>query len=166
MTLIGMLLVQALTSFIATCAFGIIYNIPKKPLIHGGFIGLVSWIIYFLIYQWNGNDFAATFFAAFVIAVMSHIFARLCKNPVIIYSVSGIIPLVPGGLTYTVMNRAVGDQYSLALHLGEKAFVLSGAIAMGLIFAEVLYPLTKGVMQTLLPSEDRKSNVKQVFFHK
>jgi uncharacterized membrane protein YjjB (DUF3815 family) len=136
-------LVQAVTSFIATCAFGIIYNIPLKPLLHGGLIGSISWLIYFFLYQSSGNDFLATFVASFVIALMSQIFARLCKNPVILYSVSGIIPLVPGGLTYTIMSRAVGDNYNLAIHLGEKAFVLSGAIAMGLIFAEVLYQIFK-----------------------
>nr|WP_188805222.1 threonine/serine exporter family protein [Sporolactobacillus putidus] len=137
------LIVQAVTSFLATAAFGIIYNIPRRPLIHGGLIGMVAWLIYFFLYGWSGNDFAATFAASFVIALLSQIFARRFKNPVIVYSVSGIIPLVPGGLTYTVMSRAVVDQYSLALHLAEKAFVLSGAIAMGLIFAEVLYQIFK-----------------------
>ncbi|WP_338326017.1 threonine/serine exporter family protein [Sporolactobacillus shoreae] len=136
-------LIQSMTSFIATCAFGIIYNIPRKPLIHGGLIGAIAWLIYFFLYQWNGNDFVATFAASFVIALTSQIFARLYKNPVIVYSVAGIIPLVPGGLTYTVMSRVVGDHYDMAIHLAEKAFVLSGAIAMGLIFAEVLYQIFK-----------------------
>ncbi|MFT8316944.1 MAG: threonine/serine exporter family protein [Sporolactobacillus sp.] len=161
MTWYLMLLVQSITSFLATCAFGIIYNIPKKPLIHGGLIGMIAWLIYFFIFRANRNDFAATFAAAFVIAVLSHIFARLRKNPVIIYSVCGIIPLVPGGLTYTVMNQAVGDKYNLALHLGEKAFVLSGAIAMGLIFAEVLYPLTKKVFPMKRKKIHRRTTILQ-----
>lgn len=161
MTWILILLIQSVTSFLATCAFGIIYNIPRKPLIHGGLIGMIAWLIYFFIFRWNGNDFAATFGAAFVIAVLSQVFARLCKNPVIIYSVCGIIPLVPGGLTYTIMNRAVGDHYNLALHLGEKAFVLSGAIAMGLIFAEVLYPLTKKMLPLRIKKIHHHSSIFQ-----
>lgn len=135
--------VQAVTSFLATCAFGIIYNIPRRPLVHGGLIGMVGWLIYFFLYQYNGNSFAATFAAAFTIALLSQIFARLFRNPVIVYSVAGIIPLVPGGLTYSVMSQAVDDQYNLAIQLGEKAFVLSGAIAMGLILAEVIYQTIK-----------------------
>ncbi|WP_193437468.1 threonine/serine exporter family protein [Sporolactobacillus pectinivorans] len=138
-----MFAVQSVTSFLATCAFGIIYNIPRKPLFHGGLIGMIAWLIYFFLYQWNRNDFVATFAASFVVALMSQVFARLYKNPVIVYSVAGIIPLVPGGLTYSVMSQVVGDQYNLAIHLAEKAFVLSGAIAMGLIFAEVLYQIFK-----------------------
>ncbi|MDD9148530.1 MULTISPECIES: threonine/serine exporter family protein [unclassified Sporolactobacillus] len=143
MNLISILIVQSVTSFLATAAFGIIYNISWKPLIHGGLIGMAGWLIYFFLYKWSGNAFAATFAASFAIALLSQIFARRYKNPVIVYSVSGIIPLVPGGLTYTVMSQAVVDQYSLALHLAEKTFVLSGAIAMGLIFAEVLYQIFK-----------------------
>ncbi|MFT8872388.1 MAG: threonine/serine exporter family protein [Sporolactobacillus sp.] len=141
--------VQAAASFVATCGFGVIYNIPFKSLIHGGFIGMAAWLIYFFLYEWVGNTFGATFVAAFAIAVASHVCARLFRQPVIIYSVSGIIPLVPGGLTYSVMNQAAHDQYSLALHLGEKAFVLSGAIALGLMLAEVLHPLIKKATQHL-----------------
>ncbi|MCI1883174.1 MAG: threonine/serine exporter family protein [Sporolactobacillus sp.] len=141
--------VQMITSFIATCAFGIIYNIPPKPLVHGGLIGAGAWLIYFFLFRMTANDFAAIFVASFVIALTSQIVARIGKNPVIVYSVAGIIPLVPGGLTFTVMSKAVEDQYTLALHLAEKALVLSGAIAMGLIFAEVLFrslvrPLLRG----------------------
>ncbi|RYM05112.1 threonine/serine exporter [Sporolactobacillus sp. THM7-7] len=132
-------LIQSITSFLATASFGIIYNIPRRPLIQGGLIGMVAWMIYFALVAWRENDFLATMTASFVIAILSQIFARIYKNPVTLYSVSGIIPLVPGGLTYTVMRHAASDQYEMAIHLGEKALVLSGAIAMGLIFAEVLY---------------------------
>ncbi|RYL94980.1 threonine/serine exporter [Sporolactobacillus sp. THM7-4] len=134
-----MLAGQSIASFLATCAFGVIYNIPRKPLAQGGLIGLIGWLIYFILMTWRGNEITATMAASFIIAVLSQIFARIYKNPVIVYSVSGIIPLVPGGLTYTVMSRAVIDQYDAAFHLAVKAFVLSGAIAMGLIFAEVIY---------------------------
>lgn len=153
--------VQSVTSFLATCGFGIIYNIPRKPLIHGGLIGMIAWLIYFFGYQWNGNDFAATFAASFVIALLSQVFARLFKNPVIVYSVSGIIPLVPGGLTYTVMKQAVGDQYNLALHLGGKALILSGAIAMGLIFAEVVYQIFKRNYRKVQARSDRSMTVRK-----
>lgn len=42
-----MIVQQLLTSFIASAAFGIIFNIPKKLLINCGFVGMVGWIIYF-----------------------------------------------------------------------------------------------------------------------
>jgi uncharacterized membrane protein YjjB (DUF3815 family) len=137
--------IQSITSYLATCAFGIIFNIPFKPLLHGGLIGMVAWLIYFFLFQYSGNDFVATFAASLVIAIMSQIFARVCKNPVILYSVSGIIPLVPGGLTYSVMSRAVNNNYDIAIYFAEKVFVLSGAIAMGLIFAEVIYQIFEKV---------------------
>ncbi|MCO7126811.1 threonine/serine exporter family protein [Sporolactobacillus shoreicorticis] len=133
--------IQSITSYLATCAFGIIFNSPFKPLIHGGLIGMIAWLIYFFLFHFSGNDFIATFAASLVIALMSQIFARLCKNPVILYSVSGIIPLVPGGLSYSVMSRAVDNNYDVAIYFAEKVFVLSGAIAMGLIFAEVFYQI-------------------------
>ncbi|MCL1631918.1 threonine/serine exporter family protein [Sporolactobacillus sp. CPB3-1] len=141
MHLLLVISVQSITSYLATCAFGIIFNIPFKPLLHGGLIGMIAWIIYFFLFQSTGNDFTATFAASFIIAIMSQIFARVCKNPVILYSVAGIIPLVPGGLTYSVMSGAVGNNYEVAIYFAEKVFVLSGSIAMGLIFSEVLFQI-------------------------
>lgn len=69
--------------------------------------------------------------------------ARAYKTPITIFSVSGIIPLVPGGLAYEAMRHVVVNDYNMAIQLAAKAFMLSGAIAMGLVFSEVINQLTK-----------------------
>lgn len=92
-----MIVQQLLTSFIASAAFGIIFNIPKRLLINCGFVGMAGWIIYFLFAEQRIDDVVATFIASFFVAMISSIFARIYKTPVTIFSVSGIIPLVPGG---------------------------------------------------------------------
>ncbi|MNJ77988.1 hypothetical protein D3C77_756170 [compost metagenome] len=65
-------------------------------------------------------------------------FAKLCKKPVILFSVSGIIPLVPGGLAYDAMRHFVINEYNVAVQLATQAFLISGAIAIGLVMSEVL----------------------------
>ncbi|WP_262393029.1 threonine/serine exporter family protein [Sporolactobacillus inulinus] len=151
-----MICVQSIASYLATCAFGIIFNIPFKPLLHGGLIGMIGWLIYFFLFQNTGSDLLATFAASLVIAMMSQVAARLWKNPVTLYSVSGIIPLVPGGLSYSVMSRAVDNNYDIAIYFAEKVFVLSGAIAMGLVLAEVIYQLVQKIKEMVPQKTDNR----------
>jgi uncharacterized membrane protein YjjB (DUF3815 family) len=132
------ILAQLFTSFIATGAFGILFNAPKQTLIKCGFIGMGGWIIYYLLENNNHNAVMATVTAAFFVGVISHVLAKVYKTPVIIYSVAGIIPLVPGGLAYDAMRNFVENNYNEALNLAAQAFMLSGAIAFGLVLSEVM----------------------------
>lgn len=129
---------QLVTSFIASSAFGIIFNAPFKTLIKCGFAGMVGWITYIILFKWTEDSVLSSIIASFFIAIISQYFARVYKTPVIIFNVSGIIPLVPGGLAYDAMRRVVENDYQAAIPLAAKAFMISGAIAIGLVFSEVI----------------------------
>ncbi|MBD7966616.1 threonine/serine exporter family protein [Paenibacillus gallinarum] len=128
---------QGLTSFIASLLFGLIFNAPKNMLIPCGTVGMLSWLIYFVI-EPGYQAVSATLAATVVIGVMSQFFARKYKQPVIIFSVAGIIPLVPGGLSYNAMRYFVQNDYSTAVEHAAKALILAGTIAVGLVLSEVL----------------------------
>jgi uncharacterized membrane protein YjjB (DUF3815 family) len=138
-----MIIEQLVTSFVASAAFGIIFNVPKKLLLNGGLVGMVGWLIYFLFVEYDFDSVIATFVAAFFVAIISQLFARLYKTPMTIFSVSGIIPLVPGGLAYEAMRHVVFNDYNTAIQLAAKAFMISGAIAIGLVFSEVINQIIK-----------------------
>ncbi|WP_318505890.1 threonine/serine exporter family protein [Bacillus sp. T3] len=133
-----MIVEQLITSFISTAAFGILFNVPKNTLIKCGLVGMLGWLIYILLANNGVNIVMATLVASFFVAVISQVFARRFRSPVIIFSVSGIIPLVPGGMAYDAMRHFVENDYSSAINLAAKSTMLSGAIAMGLIFSEVV----------------------------
>ncbi|RRJ64211.1 threonine/serine exporter [Paenibacillus oralis] len=131
------LIVQLLTSFIASAAFGILFNTPKRTLLQCGFSGMIGWVAYVLLEQRTDAIFA-TVAATFIVGVISLLFAKYYKKPVIIFSVAGIIPLVPGGLAYDAMRKFVENEYNLAVQLAAQAFLISGSIAIGLVLSEVL----------------------------
>lgn len=134
-----MMVEQLVTSFIASAAFGIIFNVPKQAILKCGFAGMIGWIIYITLERQYGFDTVlATVIAAFFIAVVSQFFAKIYKTPIIVFNVSGIIPLVPGGLAYDAMRHFVENDYNTAIQLAAKAFMISGAIAIGLVFSEVI----------------------------
>jgi uncharacterized membrane protein YjjB (DUF3815 family) len=129
---------QLITSFIATAAFGVIFNAPKETLVKCGLVGMGGWLIYYILEDYSRDAVLATLTATVFVGVVSQQLAKFYKTPVIIFSVAGIIPLVPGGLAYDTMRNFVENDYQLALSLGAKVTLLSGSIAFGLVFSEVI----------------------------
>ncbi|MBS4193010.1 threonine/serine exporter family protein [Bacillus sp. FJAT-49705] len=135
------MIVHLITSFVATAAFAILFNAPKKTLFQCGFVGMAGWFVYISLVEYDYDAVLASFIAAFFIAIISQIFAKMYKTPIIIFSISGIIPLVPGGTAYDAMRHFVENDYNTAIQLAAKAFMISGAIAVGLVISEVLNQL-------------------------
>ncbi|MDC3416913.1 threonine/serine exporter family protein [Aquibacillus salsiterrae] len=133
-----MVIEQLLTSFFAAAGFGVLFNAPKKTLIQAGVVGMLGWIIYYMLVYYGVDAVPATVLASVVIAILSQLFAKMYRTPIIIFNVSGIIPLVPGGLAYDAMRNFVENDYSTAVQYAAKAFLISGAIAIGLVFSEVI----------------------------
>lgn len=136
---------QLITSFLATGAFGIIFNAPKETLVKCGLIGMGGWMIYYLLMGYTDNAVFATLAATVFIAVLSQELAKFYKTPVIIFSVAGIIPLVPGGLAYDAMRNIVENDYNTAIALAARVFMIAGAIAFGLVFSEVINQVMKKI---------------------
>ncbi|MFC6231195.1 threonine/serine exporter family protein [Paenibacillus allorhizosphaerae] len=133
-----MMIEQLLTSFAASAAFAILFQAPKRTLLQCGFVGMAGWLLYISFMEMSTDPILATLYASFFITVLSLVFAKLYKTPIIVFNVAGIIPLVPGGLAYDAMRNVVENRYDIAVQLGFKAFLLSGAIAAGLFFTEVI----------------------------
>ena len=135
------MITHLITSFVATASFGVLFNAPKKSLLKCGFVGMAGWLVYILLVNKQFDAVVASLIASSIIAFISLFFAKMYKTPVIIFSVSGIIPLVPGGLAYDAMRHFVENDYNSAMQLAAKAFMISGAIAVGLVVSEVLYQI-------------------------
>lgn len=126
--------VPCICSFIACCAFGIQFNIRFNHLIAASVGSLVSQLIYSLLEINSFDAIPCYFISAAAVAAYSEIMARCCKAPVNMYLIVGIIPLVPGGLTYYTMLALVMGDNDTFLDRGVDAFAAAGSIAMG-IFA-------------------------------
>lgn len=126
-------------SFFSAMAFGVLFNVPRKALIQGGFVGMLGWVIYIILYQkLYMNLVTATLIAAFSVATVSQFLARFHKMPVTAFSIAGIIPLVPGGMAYDTMRHFIDSDYAEGFRLGSVTLLLAGAIAFGLIFSGVI----------------------------
>lgn len=131
-----------LASFFATMGFAILYNAPARTIIPSGLAGMTGWFIfdYFLSFSELGIFFASGI-ASFSVAIICQLLARQFKMPVIVFSIPGIIPLVPGGAAYTMMRALVEGNGEAALLFGTQTFLVSGAIALGLSLNSALFQI-------------------------
>lgn len=137
------IIAQLGTSFIAAAGFGVLFNAPRRALVQCGTVGMSGWILYYMLSSGGMDVVPATVFGAILAGVLSQICAKLFKLPVITISVSGIIPLVPGGVAYDAMRHFVENDYHTAVQLSAKVMLLAGAIAIGLMFSEVANQMIK-----------------------
>lgn len=140
-------IVHLVFSFIATATFGIIFNAPKNMLFHCGIVGAIGWLVYLAFTNQGVDIVPASFAGSFVIAIVAHLYAKRFKKPMLIFNVAGIIPLVPGGMAYNTMRHIVENDYMMGIEYAVKTSLVTGAIVMGLVFAEVFMQLIFTVMR-------------------
>lgn len=75
------------------------------------------------------------FVAAIAVAVFSELLARKRQQPVLVFLIPGVIPLVPGGKAYLTMLSFLREDYTEALVSLVSTILLAGAVAAGVIIA-------------------------------
>ena len=120
-------------SFITAIGFAVLYNIPKRTIIPAGFTGGLGWTVYFFLTTYLATQgFLATIIASFCIAFASQVFARRLRSPVIVFTLPGLIPLVPGGMACNMMRAFVEGDTILGFQFATNTFLTAGALALGL----------------------------------
>lgn len=133
MTILTDFIIHFGSSFLTAFGFTIIYNIPKKVILPASITGAIGWTThFFLLNYFSVISFIATIIASFFIAFTSQIFALRLKKPVILFTLPGLIPLVPGGMAYNMMRAFVEGNTDLGFQFATNTFLTAGALALGL----------------------------------
>lgn len=129
-----MIILEFTVCMIATLSFAVLFCAPKSELFFCGLTGAIGWIVYLICVDFGLSATIANLIATLALTVIARTTAALRKNPVTVYLISGIFPLVPGaGIYYTsfyfIMNEM--DQFSQS---GMQTIKVAGAIVLGIIF--------------------------------
>lgn len=132
------MIVNSIYALIATLGFGILFNIKGKNLVLAAAGGALTWLIYEFCLSANLGTSSSLFCATAVLTIYSEIMARLRKQPVTLFVIAGIIPLVPGsGMYYTTLELVTGN-VNKSLNLGVETLLNAGAIAVGVIMVSTV----------------------------
>ena len=150
MPLAATIFLKNLFSFFATVAFGKPFNCPKNCLYQAGFVGMVGFGVYIILLSGFGlSSMLSNFAGTVALSICSEIFARWYKQPVPIFSIPGVIPLVPGLPLYRAMNYTMLDSYSMGMHTFVSAALDAMAIAMGILLVSGLAKVYKTSRQLM-----------------
>lgn len=120
---------------LSTVAFGILFQAPKRSLLVCGVVGAVGWLVYiYLRHAESLDSFYANLAASVAVALLSELAARLMKQPVTIFVIPGIFPIVPGLAMYNGMTQIIEKQYDYGMSLLLQAGMDASAIALGIMF--------------------------------
>ena len=131
-------------AFFATVAFGVLFQGPKRILWRSGLIGALGWVVFVgLKESFSVHSFSANFLATVLIALVSEIFARIWKEPVTVFEIPAIIPLVPGFGMYRGMNYILQDYVGYGSEVLLGAAMDACAIALGVMMVSGVFRALK-----------------------
>lgn len=122
-----------------TC-FSITCFIPKKSIIIAVIAGMTGWLSFVYINQFSGVYFSS-FVASFIIGFLSLSFARYLKVPSQIFSVPGIIALVPGLFAFIIVYRSSSKFNESTDSTSVLVSLLVASLVFGLITARVPFQI-------------------------
>lgn len=128
------MIVQFIVCFFATLSFAVLFSAPKRQLVFCGLTGAAGWLVYLLLLNNNAGIAVANVAASFTLTLMSRIFAAIERNPVTVYLLAGIFPLVPGaGIYYTSYYFIMHEMEQFAAK-GAETIIIAGSIVFGIVF--------------------------------
>ena len=141
------IIVQVISSIIATYGFGIIFNVKGMKNLYGSFGAGIGWLVYSLLNERGFTYFISYIATSSTITIYSEILSRRLKVPTVSFLYPCMIPLVPGGGIYYTMYYIVQDSITKAVEKGIETFIISGSIAIGILtvstFSQIYYYIMK-----------------------
>lgn len=129
---------QVIYAFIVSLGFGVLFNVRDRNLFFAALGGAVGWFFYSLTLNLSSSNVLAMLIASISISVYAEIFSRVLKNPVTLFLVCSLIPLVPGSGMYYTVFEAVKGNVDKSLNYGIETISLAGVIAVGIILVSTL----------------------------
>lgn len=124
---------QTMMACLGAVGFGILFNVRERKLLWIAFGGGLGWLVYLITEARGGGLFLGLFFATVTVVTLSEILSRVLKSPVILFLVPMLIPLVPGGGLYYMMDALVRTDAAELTARVQSVALQVGAIASGLI---------------------------------
>jgi uncharacterized membrane protein YjjB (DUF3815 family) len=139
------MILNSFYAFLSSLGFGILFNIRGKNLIIASIGGALGWFTYLLLGKLQPSIVFSLFLASMVVSIYSEVMARIYKNPVTIFIICAIIPLVPGGGMYFATLEAAKGNFNIALTKGAETLFSAGAIAVAIVFVSSISTVLKKI---------------------
>lgn len=128
---------QVIFSFLVSGSVAVLNSVQKKYIILCGLSGVISSVVYHLTIL-HANAALSALISCVVLSICSQIFSQLTKVPSTIFTISGIMPIVPGSLLFKSFNSLAENDYSQAVNFGTQTILVGFSIAIGFFINETM----------------------------
>lgn len=132
MQIIFLALLGSLTS-------GLTFNVRGYKLVFSGLSGVAGYLSYFLLFGWTGHYVLSIFIGAVMVGFYSEMAARLLKTPSTVFSIPGLLPLVPGITAYEAIILLTDNKLNEGLGKIIETMNGAGAIAFGILIVTAIF---------------------------
>ena len=134
-----LLLYHFVFSFSSSVSFAIVCDVPRKTLFTGGVIGAIGWCGYWEMWSHGQSVFMSSLVCSLLLANISQICAIKFKNPLTVYFVPGLVPVVPGVTIYDAFRTLLLDEYGNSARIFLNSFYGAVGLAVGIIIADSIF---------------------------
>ncbi|MGM0219242.1 threonine/serine exporter family protein [Enterococcus sp. AZ126] len=131
------MLTQIIFSFLVSGSTSILNNVQKKYFVLCGISGVIAALAYNYFIAHN-NAAISSLISCVILSICSQFFAQMTKIPSMVFTISGIMPIVPGSLLFKAFNSLAENNYNQAINFGTQAILVGFSIAIGFLINEVL----------------------------
>ena len=134
---------------LGSLGFGMISKANKNKYVYITIGGVLNYLAYYLSYKYTNNIFLASAVCAVVTKFYSNIMATILKCPTTIFTLTGLIPIVPGGSLFYMMQNLVLSNSNEAIKQGIITVEVILGIVSGMLFASSIIAIIKTVMKKI-----------------
>ena len=125
--------VLLVASTVGTFGITLLFGIEYKTIPWALLASVIACAAYEIAFALGGGYFISSLIAAGLLAAYSDLFAHILKTPATVMIISGIVPLVPGGMLFYTMLGAVNSDMDMFSRNGRGALLVAAGLAIGII---------------------------------
>ena len=146
--------VQFFLALFATVGFCVIIRVPLRCMPGCAAVGAIGWMVYELTFYYLSSPVMGCFVGACAVGILSTIFSKLFKDASTIFTIPGILCLVPGFNIYSTMAAMLKHDLQGTFSTGLETLLMAGAIALGLLVIGATLGVIKRLIRTTISIKD------------
>lgn len=123
-------------SFLVSSSTAVLNNVERKFIVLCGFSGIITVISYNFFNSYSNNVPISSLLSCIILSLFSQILFHLTRMPSIIFTISGIMPIVPGSLLFKCFNAIADNHFTVAMNYGGQAIMIGFSITIGFLINE------------------------------
>jgi uncharacterized membrane protein YjjB (DUF3815 family) len=129
---------EFLLSAVATLGFGLLFNVPRHALLACCITGAIGRVVRMGAIDAGASLAGASYIGSLAVAMTGYLLARAYRTPRMVFTVTGVIPMVPGVPAFSTMLHIASGNYDEGVANAIQTLLIGGALAMGLTTVRVL----------------------------